>query len=205
MQILKDEVRNKIMKAALLEFKREGYLKSSMRQIAQVAGITSGNIYRYFTNKEQLFDAIVQPVNDQYTSHVYAIGQKVASSQAQDTTNKLFYFYNIELTIIELFKNYSEEFMILLNRSEGSKYESAKSDLVNLAYGILERVFSRAKGLNRLTSVEDTALARMLSSTIVEGLCLILRENDEGDTLKKLIDQLLTVYTEGINKLIKQM
>jgi AcrR family transcriptional regulator len=205
MQILKDDIRNSIVRAALIEFKHEGYLQASMRQIAQAAGMTSGNIYRYFKNKEELFDAIVQPVYEQYTVYMLDIRQKIGLSYVKEGADTQGYFNKIESTLIELFKAYSTELMILLNRSEGSKYEGVKFELVNLTFSILEGVFIAKKGKGIPLSKSDTALARMLASTIVEGLCLILRENEEGDTLRMLIDQFLFLYAEGISVLIKQM
>jgi len=205
MQILKDDIRNKIASSALAEFKREGYLQTSMRQIAQLAGVTSGNIYRYYTNKEQLFDAIVQPVYEQYTIYMTEIRQKIEYSYTRDALDTPGYFNNIETTIVKLFKTFSTELMILLNRSEGSKYASAKSDLTLMTFSILESVFMKAKGNKDTLNEQDTALARMLSSSIVEGICLILRDNEEGDALARLVDQFLFVYTEGITAVIKQL
>lgn len=62
MQILKESIKNKILKAASLEFNEKGFQAASMRKIAANAGITPGNIYRYFSNKEKLLEAVVTPI-----------------------------------------------------------------------------------------------------------------------------------------------
>ena len=61
MQVLKQEVKQKIKKAAISEFEQNGYQKTSMRSIASSAGVTVGNLYRYFKNKDDLFNVIIQP------------------------------------------------------------------------------------------------------------------------------------------------
>ena len=61
MQVLKDDLKKKIISAASEEFRVHGYKESSMRSIAAKAGITAGNIYRYFENKESLLQAIIDP------------------------------------------------------------------------------------------------------------------------------------------------
>ncbi|MBP1991219.1 TetR/AcrR family transcriptional regulator [Paenibacillus eucommiae] len=205
MQILKDEVRHNIVQAALSEFKREGYLTASMRQIAKSAGITSGNVYRYFKNKEELFDAIVGPVHEQYAAYMQEISQEIEHSRTRDAPEILSYFRKVEGTIVELFKSYSSELMILLNRSDGSKYEKVKPELVDLAFSILDKVIVIKKSGQARQLQEGITLARMLAATIVEGICLILRDNEEGDTLKRLIDQYMHVYSEGIAALLGQM
>ncbi|MBR2372301.1 MAG: TetR/AcrR family transcriptional regulator [Clostridia bacterium] len=62
MQYLKDTVRDKIYAAAVEEFKTFGYQEASIRNIANNAGISLGNIYRYYQNKEALYIAVVQPL-----------------------------------------------------------------------------------------------------------------------------------------------
>jgi AcrR family transcriptional regulator len=205
MQVLKDEVRNNILRAALSEFRQNGYLQASMRQIALAAGITIGNIYRYFKNKEELFDYIIQPVYEQYRIYMIDIRGIIDLSYSHDTPNTLNYFNKIESTLVGLFKTYSAELTILINQSEGSKYEQVKSELVEMTFSILERVFIKSSGQGTGLSTSNQALAQMLASTIVEGLCLILRDNNEGDMLEQLLDQYLYLYSEGINAMIKKL
>lgn len=65
MQYLKNDVREKILKAAIAEFKENGYANASIRNIAVNAHISLGNIYRYFTNKEALYCAVVEPLMEE--------------------------------------------------------------------------------------------------------------------------------------------
>ena len=59
MQVLKEEVRQRIIKSARREFKKCGFEKASMRSIASSANMTVGNLYRYYKNKEDLYGAII--------------------------------------------------------------------------------------------------------------------------------------------------
>lgn len=58
-QVLKQEYRDLILKAALDEFFENGYNDASMRKIAQKANMTVGNLYHYYKDKEDLFSALV--------------------------------------------------------------------------------------------------------------------------------------------------
>lgn len=64
MQYLKDVVRTRIINAAIAEFKEYGYSNASIRNIAEVANISLGNIYRYYENKEDLFLTIINPLTE---------------------------------------------------------------------------------------------------------------------------------------------
>lgn len=61
MQYLKKEIKENILVAAVEEFKEHGYADASIRNIANNAEISLGNIYRYFTNKEALYFAVINP------------------------------------------------------------------------------------------------------------------------------------------------
>ena len=50
------------MTVARQQFERKGYSRTSMREIAELARIGVGNIYNYFTNKDELFHEVVRPV-----------------------------------------------------------------------------------------------------------------------------------------------
>jgi len=56
-QVLKDDVRDRLLGAALEVFAARGYAGATMGEIAAAAGISTGNVYRYFPGKAELFDA----------------------------------------------------------------------------------------------------------------------------------------------------
>ena len=53
------ETREKLLKSALAEFSEKGYMKASLRKICADAGVTTGALYFFFRNKNDLFAAIV--------------------------------------------------------------------------------------------------------------------------------------------------
>jgi AcrR family transcriptional regulator len=52
----------KVLKAALSLFSRQGYRATSMRQLARRSGLSVGNLYHHFGNKERIFQRLI----DQY-------------------------------------------------------------------------------------------------------------------------------------------
>lgn len=49
----------KVLKAALSLFSRQGYRATSMRQLARRSGLSVGNLYHHFGNKEQIFQRLI--------------------------------------------------------------------------------------------------------------------------------------------------
>ena len=58
-QVLKPEVRERIVASALEVFSERGYRDAGLTAIAECAGVATANIYRYFPNKEALFEAVL--------------------------------------------------------------------------------------------------------------------------------------------------
>ncbi|MCJ8012893.1 TetR/AcrR family transcriptional regulator [Paenibacillus sp. KQZ6P-2] len=197
MQILKEDVRQSILRAALDEFKSHDYMDASMRRISSAAGITTGNIYRYFKNKEELFEALVRPVYEKLLENVLDLKKELDHCYTPQNQG-INYLKRVEDTIVGLFDAYSAELTILLNRSTGSKYGQAKADLVQLIVNILEDAFASGwENASKLTP-EQRQSARMFAGTIVEGVCLILRENEDGGTVKRLVNEFVYLYYLGI-------
>ncbi len=68
-QKLKESILEKINLAALEIFAENGFRDTRLQDIAEKAGISTGNIYRYYKNKVMLFDALVnRAVLDEITS-----------------------------------------------------------------------------------------------------------------------------------------
>ncbi|GGH21463.1 TetR/AcrR family transcriptional regulator [Paenibacillus segetis] len=203
MQYLKDDVKNSILQAALSEFKRHGYSNASMRQIANSAGITTGNIYRYFKNKEDLFHELIHPVYEKFVQYMIEIKDDLDDNCAIDTNNPLDYLRKVESTIVELFKESNVELRILLNLSNGSSYEPVKQELIQLAALILEQVFIPGGDQQDKAMIEKYNLAHMLAGTLIEGACIILRDHEDGETVRQLVDELMRVYCAGIISRLK--
>lgn len=62
MQVLKEDIRGRILAVARQQFEQKGYSKTSMREIAESADVGVGNIYNYFASKDELFHEVVRPV-----------------------------------------------------------------------------------------------------------------------------------------------
>lgn len=197
MQTLKEDVRQSILRAALNEFKSHDYADASMRRIAAAAGVTTGNIYRYFKNKEELFEALVGPIYEKIIHYILDLKKELDRCYTgQD--NGLKYLKMVEETIVGLFLEYSAELTILMNRSSGSKYGQVKEQMVSLIVTILEDAFTAGPQNAAELTTANRQSARMLAGTIVEGVCLILKEYEDGETVKRLVNEFVYLYHLGM-------
>jgi AcrR family transcriptional regulator len=54
--------RERILAAALALFARQGYAGSSVRDIAEAVGVTKAALYYHFRSKEEILDALTEPI-----------------------------------------------------------------------------------------------------------------------------------------------
>lgn len=195
MQYLKEEVKKRIIVAALDEFKEKGYVSASIRNIASNADIALGTVYKYFKNKEDLFNSIVEPVYDDLFTNI----NKTIFADVNPDEKLL----EIKNRILDIFKGNSKELLILFGKSKGSKYESLKNDIVDILYKILQReVFFRFEDKN---VVKDPFIFSVLSTTFIEGIYTILKTQEDGDKISILIDQLMFLTFHDIESRFKEM
>ena len=54
-----EEMRRDLLKRSFTAFARDGYHGLSMRQLAGLLNVTTGTLYHYFSNKEELFASML--------------------------------------------------------------------------------------------------------------------------------------------------
>lgn len=196
MQYLKDEVRNRIMTAALQEFKEKGYLDASMRKIASEAGVALGNVYRYFKNKEELFNELMEPVYILFMSEL---------KKHMDNASAVYAIDALELVadqFIKILKEYSTQFLILVDKSQGTKFAHTREQLIEHIEEGLKNCLGpqlHSKGI----IVQDEYIFHVMGSTFVEGVFSILRKYEDETQIRYLIRQLTVIYFYDITNRFK--
>lgn len=89
----KCDPRSVILKAALKRILHYGYDKTTMVEIAQDAGMSAGNIYRFFTSKIDIAEAIAREFN----SEVHAAYTSIAADPTLSAEEKLRAFFRFRL------------------------------------------------------------------------------------------------------------
>ncbi|RMD03073.1 TetR/AcrR family transcriptional regulator [Clostridium autoethanogenum] len=59
MQVLKEKIRDKILKADENIFYEKGFKDTTTRSIAKAVGISVSNLYLYYENREVIFTGVV--------------------------------------------------------------------------------------------------------------------------------------------------
>ena len=193
-QVLKDDLRDKIIESSKKEFLQKGFRGASMRSIAKRSGMTVGNLYRYFNNKDDIIKQIVSETVEEIeeilhnlTSNKVSFETRVFNLKANveelsDLLDELSY------RLVDTYFRHKTEFNILmLHSSLNKELTNWFSDAINT---LIEQHFLIDNRNN-----EKEILVNAYSKSIFAGLRDIFRHNKvDSDTLKYLVSTYLHSY-----------
>ena len=82
MQKRAEATRQALLDAALALFGEQGFHGTNTKEIAARAGVATGSVYRYFTDKKALFLAVMTRMEDTMRVSIFGFGRELACSGA---------------------------------------------------------------------------------------------------------------------------
>ncbi len=204
MKIKNDKTKNAILKAAKKEFLKKGFRGSSLRDIAKKANGTTGVIYTYFNNKDELFEHLVQPV-------VRILYRRLATElislkEAKKETSadpKSWFTQNLKF-LIDLIEKYPNEMKLLFLKSEGSSFQDYKEMLIERGTKRSLKVF---RSLKRSKAFEGQELSEFFVSNlvmyIINIVVEILKQNKNKKEIAIYENEIILFLYNGWKGLVK--
>ena len=135
----------KIMAAAREEFLEYGFEDASMRRIGERCGMTAAGIYRHCRDKADLFEQVVAPDVkrlscwlDDHVARYEDVLRQGGSAGWQDS----------EIDMMrEIVYPHMEDYQLLLNCAQGTRYENFLHDLTEISQEKLQRYLPSLKNL----------------------------------------------------------
>ena len=146
----------RIINSAKKEFLEKGFINANLREISKNAGITTGAFYRHFQDKEALFDALVEPLIQALDTMYKKTMQETYELLDTDQLKEMWGIYaEVLVQYTEFMYQYFDEFKLLLTRSEGTKHQSFRNDLVAMEAKETKRFMEELK--RRGVAVNDVS------------------------------------------------
>lgn len=175
MQILKEDIKQRIIEAGKKKFKKDGYANTSMKDIAADVGISTGNIYRYFLTKSHLYGEIVKELEIE----IEGFFNKVPTKLEEVKPNELFDML-IDMTV-NIAETKKDTLKVMLMCDNEKQYIEFKNKVLNM---FVDKIESIAKSF---TSEDvDHSLCEAISKAHFEGFTYIVKTNiDDIEQMKK--------------------
>jgi len=146
MQILKTDIRKRILVVSRKLFMEKGFRGTTTREIAREAGITLSNLYHYYSSKDDLFCHLLKPATGALEKLLDERhgeeGYDISTIQADD-------YADIELDeYMAVIRRHRSSLKMLLFKSQGSSLEGYKEYYVDKATNQVLVWFKTMKGMH---------------------------------------------------------
>ena len=191
-------VHEAILQAAEEEFLEKGFQNASLRNIVKIAGVTTGAFYRYYSSKDALFAALVEPHAAQVK---YLFLSDIERWDALASEDKLKHMTDISKPCIGAILDYIYDhytgFKLLVCASGGTVYENFIHDLVVEEVASSFRCAEVLREMGYDVPEMDPELCHLLSSAMFSGIFEIVAHDMNKEDAKRRVAQLQEFFTGG--------
>ena len=196
------DTKSTIIAVSKEEFLEKGFQEASMRKIAAKVGITATALYRHYANKEEIFDAIVEPAVSAWntlckTEEIRQTG--TAREQGLDAMWKD--TEQARLIVDMIYKDFDAQ-KLLFFRSKGTKYENYLHEVVTkiqiATLSFMEELQNRGVHLNQ---VDEKEMHLILSAQYTAMLEMVDHDFSYDEAIH-YAETLASFFKEGWRKFL---
>ncbi len=190
-QVLKDELRHKILLEAQHLFLQRGYARTSLQMIADKVNISKSNLYHYFKSKEDLFYELTDGAAEGLKKLILRLRDKRFNPRTGQRE------YQVLLTeeVLSLLLAEKYGLLLILEQAQGTRYESLRPGMIDML----------AAKIAPLLADEDNCvlLAQIMAQNLLDGIVLILKNRVRPREVRINLNRLVEYHTKGMDALLK--
>jgi AcrR family transcriptional regulator len=195
-QVLKPEVRARIRDAALRTFAERGFVGTTMADVARRANVATANLYRYYGNKDALFDDVVaDDVVDELERIVGRRVQTFATLLTQDSVAT-----DVADEMMSFWIAHRLEAVVVLAGAEGTRHETAARRLIRLSVDTLVDSLHPTP-----VSDGDRGLLESIFENTGRTLARVLIQNDTSTTIRAAVTSFWHYQIAGLTALLRHL
>jgi AcrR family transcriptional regulator len=189
----REQVRTQIFHAASKLFIRNGFHETSMRQIAEEAGMGKSTIYGYFPGKEEILLFFVE--QEMARSHTMAARIANKSLHASDKLRVILHWHWIDL-------ERNQDMVSLFTREVARLGEAATSRVVKKRLqfrAMLQEIIEQGIAEGEFRLLDSGMLASALHSLMTLPFYDWLRRDESGHE-GNIADRMIGLFLDGVRK-----
>ena len=173
-----------------------------MRKIAKKAKINVSNLYNYFRNKEELFQAVSDPVH----LHIDNLFKRLIEYETEGSISDEQFVARLAkhaaTEIGELIKKHRDQFLLIMDGSGGTKYANYKRMIIS-AMEAHFREHLESTGPKRKGPLKSEFIMHIIATNLMEGFLEITRHYEDDEWVDENINALLEYHMHGMRRLMK--
>lgn len=191
--------KERLLESARREFLEKGYMKASLRTICKNAGVTTGALYFFFQDKEDLLRELVEePLGGltalirQHLSEEMEMGANFASAGSDSRDIRA------AKEIVRFMYRYYDIFLILLSKSQGSRYENIVNYFADLGEAHYKEMAAQMAARYGLPE-PDRYIIHWMVHTQINAFTHLLTHKTDVEKAVENIEQIVVFLVSGWN------
>lgn len=198
MKLVNEKLAADLLEAGKQEFLAKGFQGASLRSIAASLGVTTGAIYRYYSDKEALFDALVEGPARTLVEEYRERQQTFSSLSLERQLSNLPEISGSGQTwIIQHIYDNFDAFKLISCCSAGTKYEHYIDTLIEIEWNSSRALIDRMTEAGLPVHPIDDDLIRIVSSALFSGIFEPVRHDMPRGKAADYMNSLKEFYTAG--------
>ncbi|MDO5548153.1 MAG: TetR/AcrR family transcriptional regulator [Eubacteriales bacterium] len=203
MRPINEKLAGELLEAGKREFLERGFQGASMRSIAAAAGVTTGALYRYYTDKAAIFDALVsEPALElleryrkiQMEFSTLTVEQKLADlPEISDDGQEWMMWYIYD---------HFDAFKLVVCCSAGTQYEHYLETLTEIEVNASHILIEGMKAAGMEVQPIDDELIHIVSSMLFNGMFETIRHDMSREKAMQHMCGLKEFYSAGWFKIL---
>ena len=192
-----------ILSAGKKEFLEKGFQKASMRSIASSLAVTTGAIYRYYTDKEAIFEALVEEPAKELADRYRASQQKFAEMSLKEQLEGLPDVADHEYVwMVDYVYDHFDAFKLIVCCSAGTRYEHYLDVLTEIEVNSSIVLMEKMKEAGYQPEELDENLIHMVASSMFNGMFETVRHDMPREKAISYMNSLREFYSAGWFRLL---
>lgn len=198
MRPINEKLAEELLEAGKREFLEKGFQGASMRRIAAAAGVTTGALYRYYADKESLFEALVEEpakvllenyrkIQNEFSE--LPISQKLSDLPEVSDDGQMWMIGHIY--------DHFDAFKLIVCCSAGTTYEYYLDTLIDIEVGASLALIEGMEEAGMSVQPIDDELVHMVSSALFNGMFETVRHDMPREKAVQYMRSLKDFYSAG--------
>lgn len=188
----------RIQQAAMEEFLEKGFADASLRQIVKNAGVTTGAFYGYYSSKDALFSALVEP----HAAAVMGMFMRAQTAFSELPEEEQPSHVGVEskdcvAEMLDYVYQHPDPFKLLVCKAQGTGYENFIHNMVEIEVEATQRFMEVLRRQGRDIPELDDQFCHIIASGMFHGIFEVVVHDMPYDRAKHYVQQLQYFYLAG--------
>jgi len=193
------DTKDLILKVSKEEFILKGYNNSSLRDIANKCHISATAIYRHFKNKEEIFDAVINPFVNYFNQIINYVEKKDNEFLKKEKVSDIWSFeHDGRFQYKLLFAEYNDLVILLVKERK----QWFKDFIINYEFDATIKYINQMKKEGYKIKDFNLISFRVLLDSYLEAYLNLLNKGLEREELFSICNEINEFYTIGFRNLL---